>query len=570
MPDWNQKRLSKLEQITSDRWADQLWMVSLTVIALVLLFLGLGNVALRDWDEGIVAQVAREIWRSQTGQSSDVLTWLYPSIHGTPYLNKPTLVHWLIAQCFAIGGVNEWTARFPGAMLTAFSVPVLYGIGREIFVRRTPAIFAGLVYVTLLPIMRHGRLAMLDGALVCFFLVMLWCLLRSRRDMRWALGVGIGFGLMCLTKGAAGLLLGAIALIFIAWDTPRLLTSGYLWLGMMLGSAPVLAWYWAQWLRYKDLFWGANVVGQSFGRIWNSVEGNTGPVWFYLIEIAKYTLPWLVFFPQGVKLAWGNRNLGWAKLLLIWSGGYLLVISLMQTKLPWYVMPMYPVLALIAGAILAEIWEPGDVIGFRYLPRARFPVAWSVIFGGVAIAGWIISVYLTMIKPDLMPGLGVILAAISLSLTLVTILILRRDSQFILVLLWGMYMSLVMLMASPYWLWELQESFPVKPVAALIQQGIPSGQLVAMSYPTSRPSLNFYSDRIVISATEFYAQRNMSLSQTNAIARYWKEMPQPYVLVDQATFQKLSLPAVRKLGATDEWLLITRDVLAGTHSQKTN
>ncbi|NJL22484.1 MAG: phospholipid carrier-dependent glycosyltransferase, partial [Leptolyngbyaceae cyanobacterium SM1_3_5] len=108
------------------------------------------DLPLRDWDEGLVAQVAREIARSTD-------SWLFPSIAGQPYLNKPPLVHVLIANAFHLGGVNEWTARLPGAILTAFSVPLLYGLGRELFHRRTPAAFAALVYLTWLPVVRQGR-----------------------------------------------------------------------------------------------------------------------------------------------------------------------------------------------------------------------------------------------------------------------------------------------------------------------------------------------------------------------------------------------------------------------------
>lgn len=257
---WSGRELSKPGFAAGWR-VDGLWMLGFWLAAVVLFSVGLGELPLRDWDEGIVAQVAREIWRSwsvsvgeshggASGATPGSWTWLYPTLAGVPYLNKPTLVHWLMAQCFAIAGVNEWTARFPGAMLSALTVPMLYGIGRELFPKRTPAIFSALILLTLLPVVRHGRLAMLDGALLCFFLVMILCLLRSRRDLRWGLGVGIGFGLMYLTKGVVGVLLGAIAFLFIVWDTPRLLTSSYLWIGMLLGSAPVVGWYWAQWLRY--------------------------------------------------------------------------------------------------------------------------------------------------------------------------------------------------------------------------------------------------------------------------------------------------------------------------------
>ena len=103
----------------NDSLTDKLWMLALLLAAVLIFGLNLGGVALRDWDEGIAAQVSREIWRGN-------LHWLYPTIDSTPYLNKPPLVHWLIGLCFAIGGVSELTVRLVPAMLTAASVPMLY------------------------------------------------------------------------------------------------------------------------------------------------------------------------------------------------------------------------------------------------------------------------------------------------------------------------------------------------------------------------------------------------------------------------------------------------------------
>ena len=172
-----------------------------------------------------------------------------------------------------------------------FMCPMLYAIGRELYPQRSIAIFSALVYLTLLPVVRHGRLAMLDGAVLCFLLASMWCLLRSRRDLRYALGAGIGFGLICLTKGVMlGLLLGAIGLVFLVWDTPRLLTSGYLWGGLAIGTFPVAGWYFAQWLHYGQDFINANLLNQSFRRIWEPVSNHNGPPWYYLLEILESSL----------------------------------------------------------------------------------------------------------------------------------------------------------------------------------------------------------------------------------------------------------------------------------------
>lgn len=514
---------------------DRLWVLGLLLAAFLLYTINLGGLPLRDWDEGIVAQVARDMARAPEGS----LRWLYPTLAGVPYLNKPPLMHLLIAGAYGVGGMNEWTTRLPGAILTALSVPLLYGIGRELFPQRLPAIFSAWVYLTLLPVVRHGRLAMLDGAVLCFFLFTLWCLLRSRRDLRYCLGVGVGFGLICLTKGILGVLLGAIACFFLFWDTPRLLTSAYLWLGILIGSAPVAFWYIAQFQHYGQVFIDNGLVGQSLKRIWTPIENHAGPPWYYLLEILKYSGPWLLFLPQSFRLAWENRNLGWAKLVLVWSGVYLFVISVMTTKLPWYVLPIYPALALAVGAFLADIWN--------WPSNKSYPRTWAIVLGLIALVGWVGSLYFGFFAPKLEPDLQLILASTAMTMTLAAVLVARRDLQFLLILFWGMYVSLVLLMLSDHWVWELAEAYPVKPVAAMIQRHTPVGAKVYTSYPYFRPSLDFYSDRSVIP------------KDRHELQQLWQQSPPPYLLLERSALQNLTLEPVKLVDMNVDWKLITRD-----------
>lgn len=537
MADWQQGWMGKRQQ-----W--DLWIgIGLLIASLLLFTINLGSLPLRDWDEGLVAQVAKEIWQAP----AHTLTWLHPTLWGQPYFNKPPLVHSLIAVAYSIAGVNEWTARLPGAILSALSVPLLYLVGREIFYLRLPAIFAALVYLTLLPVARQGRLAMLDGAVLCCLLLMIGCLLRARRDVRYALGFGIGFTLLCLTKGImVGGLLGTIALIFIAWDTPRLLRTIHLWLALLLGLIPVLLWYVAQVMHYGQSFLGTNLVDQSLQRIWAEVESNSGPPWYYLLEILKYSAPWLLFLPLGIKRAWNNRNLSWARLVLVWGGVYLLAISLMTTKLPWYVLPLYPAFALIVGAVLAELWQKGHLSGSKYFAEEPYSPAWMWWFILLAIVTWAGAVYFIGFHVPQQLDVALMLSAVAMTMTLATVLVKRQNPQFIVVLIWGCYVALLLLMTSPRWVWELGESYPVKPVAALVQQHTQAGDKVYTSYPHNRPSLNFYSDRQVLPA----AERDLN--------RIWRRRSHPYLLLDESTLKTLDLQPAQLLGTAEGWSLITK------------
>lgn len=538
-------RLGELEYWLQrgDRQTDWLIALGLLMSALVLCTINLGGLPLRDWDEGLVAQVAREIWRS----SADSLTWLHPTLGGEAYFNKPTLIHNLIALLYSQGGISEWTTRLPSATLTALSVPLMFGIGREVFYPRPPAVFAALTYLTFLPVVRQGRMAMLDGAILCFLLLMVWCLLRTRRDYRYALGVGLGFGLICLTKGVmVGVLLATIALAFIAWDTPRLFRSPFLWFGLFLGSIPVGLWYVAQWLHYGDEFLSKNLLNQSLQRIWEDVEANGGPPWYYLLEVLKYSIPWLLFLPLGCKLAWIHRNLSWAKLAIVWSAAYLIVISLMATKLPWYVLPLYPALSLIAGAALAELWQKGRQVGIKQPANISYSPFWMGWFSLLALAGWAGVIYFGWLSSPLEPELELILTIVGVTMTITAVLVARNNPQFIAVLIWGTYVSLLLLMGSHHWVWELAESYPVKPVAALVQKHTPSGKTIFTSYPYNRPSLNFYSDRRVVPTSE------------DKLKQRWGKEETPYLLLDKAALETLELPSKQVIGSMEGWSLVTR------------
>ena len=486
----------------SDRQIDRAWYLGLCIVAIALFTLNLGGSALRDWDEGLVAQVAREI--EQGGWQ----TWLYPTLWSEPYLNKPPLVHGMVAIAYRLFGISEGSARLPGALLTAISVPLLYGIGREILQRRS-AVFAALIYLTSLPVVRNGRLAMLDGATLCFLMLLVLGTLRSRRSTRYTLLVGFSLGLVCLTKGVMmGVLLGAIALLFLAWDTPRLLKLPVLWLGLLLGTIPVAFWYGAQWLHYGQAFLGNNLVNQSLQRIWTDVEQHGGAPWFYGLEILKYGAPWVLFLPMGCKLTWENRSLSWAKLAIVWGSVYIIAISLMATKLPWYILPIYPALALMEGAAVSELWQQGKHVGMKQFPEPFCSPIWVGLFSLLALAGGAGVVYFGAVGQA---DLQVLFGAIVLTMTVTAILLAQQDSQFLPVLIWGTYVSLLLFVASGHWVWELAEAYPVKPVAALIQR-VPLGEKVYTSYPYNRPSLNFYSDRPVFhqirsSSSEFGGDR---------------------------------------------------------------
>jgi 4-amino-4-deoxy-L-arabinose transferase-like glycosyltransferase len=510
---------------------DWLWLIVLLLAAVILFSINLGGLPLQDGDEATVARVAREIWQAP----ADSIRWLYPTLGGEPYHQTPPLMHWLIAWAYSLGGVNEWTTRLPGAILTATSVPLLYCVGREIFHQRWAAIYSSLIYLTMLPVVRYGRLAMLDGTVVSFLILMMWFVLRSRRDLRYCLGVGISFGLICLTQGMTGIYLGAVVLVFLYWDTPRLLTCYYFWMGIFIGCLPVLFWCGFQIFHYGYPF--SIDVNTSLIQIKTITDGTAQAPWYYFLEIAKWSWPWLIFLPQTIRFTWENNNLSWAKLLIVWCGVYLLIISLISVKLPWYILPIYPGLALAFGLQLAQM---ENVPLFSGYPRAW--VTSLAILAVVASAGSIYFIGRTVEKTELQ----IIFAAVALTMTLAAILAERGDRQFLKVLIWGSYISLFLLMKSNYWIWELNTAYPVKPVATMITKINPAVNKIYTSFPYHRSSLDFYSDRTVIPVSN------------GELQYYWQYDSQSYFLLNTSSLKNLEFKSIKVIDQIEDWQLITK------------
>jgi 4-amino-4-deoxy-L-arabinose transferase-like glycosyltransferase len=238
----------------------------------------------------------------------------------------------------------------------------------------------------------------------------------------------------------------------------------------------------------------------------------------------------------------------------------------MGTKLPWYVLPVYPAFALAVGAYLAKVWDEGDFEMGRWRRARRSrrsddpcprPHRRRPIFALLAVAARVGCLYFGGVlgaenaRPPGDLNLQVTCASVALTMTVTALLLVERDRQFLVILIWGMYLSLLLFVSSNHWVWELGEAYPVKPVASLIREHTPPEAEIYTSYPYSRPSLNFYSDRRIVPRDR------------PALRQKWQDLPPPYFLLDRTALETLNLDHLRHLGSAEGWVLVTRSAAAG-------
>jgi 4-amino-4-deoxy-L-arabinose transferase-like glycosyltransferase len=329
-------------------------------------------------DEGRYAEIPREML--QRGE------WVVPYLQGEPYLDKPPLFYWLVMLSYRAFGCHDWAARLVPALAVHGCVLLTYLLGRRRLGER--AAFWGAGVLAVAPAFAGmGRLLLLDGLLTFWLTLALLSLFEALHGQRlrwgWWLLSAAACGLAVLTKGPVALVLLAPP----AWAYRRL--TGSPWrVGrravvafLAVALAVALPWYAAVCARLPAFagyfLWHHNVV--RFLQPFDHIQ----PVWFYVPVVLFGLLPATLLLPPFLRfLASGDEatarrrppELGF---LLLAGGWCVAFFSASGSKLPTYVLPAFPPLALAFGHFLtARGWD-----------RRRWPSALgAAAFGVMALA----------------------------------------------------------------------------------------------------------------------------------------------------------------------------------------
>jgi 4-amino-4-deoxy-L-arabinose transferase-like glycosyltransferase len=356
----------------------------LAALAVLTFFLGLGSTALWDQDETKYAGLAREMVRS--GE------WFTMRWNGEDWFVHPPLYPWLVAITGAAFGFSEFVVRFYAAFFAAAAVALTGLMGRGLYGERT-GLYAAVILATTLQWFGQARLAVFDSML--FFLITLgvWCWWRGYHGApdvrrRWYLLAFASAGIGTVVKGPVAGALPALALaayLGARRDLGRIRELPWL-AGLTLYAAIGLSWYVAEYLRHGAPFLRRMIGYYVVTRYVGTVEGQHGPVWYYLPVVMVGQFPWTAFLPAAAAWHWRRRSDPASTLLLVWCGFTFAFFSLAGTKLPNYVLGMYPFLAIAMARVFVASSD-GD---HAPLLRAGW---WSLLavcaglFAGVAIYG---------------------------------------------------------------------------------------------------------------------------------------------------------------------------------------
>jgi 4-amino-4-deoxy-L-arabinose transferase-like glycosyltransferase len=301
-------------------------------------------------DEGRYAEMAREMLLSGD--------WITTRLNGIKYFEKPPLHTWMSALSFAAFGIGEWQARLWNGVCGIFGVLMVAYTGRRVY-GGLAGEYAALVLASMLFWGGASQFNSLDMGVAATMCLSLCALLIAQQAgasdterRRWMLVCWAGMGLSLLAKGLIGIVLpgGVLVLYSLLSGDRGIWHRLHVSVGAPLFLLIALPWFVLVGLRNPEqpaFFF----IHEHWDRFFLKEHHREGPWYYFLALLLPAAMPWVAIVPA--SLAAARRRLPGrfqpGVMLLIWIVFILAFFSYSSSKLPGYMLPVFPALALLMG-----------------------------------------------------------------------------------------------------------------------------------------------------------------------------------------------------------------------------
>jgi len=329
-------------------------------LMLFIWFFALGLRDLISTDEGRYADIAMEML--QTGD------WITPRLNGLLYFEKPPLQYWASAISFALFGFNDFTARlWPG--LTGFLTVIAVWFTAKRLWGSEAGEYAALVTVSCAWMFTNSHFLTLDMGVSFFLALSLCCFLlaqdakESHQQAWWMRACWAAMAGATLSKGLIGLLIPGASLFFYSVINrdikPWLRMQWISGLGLfLLFAAP---WFYLVSARNPE-FAQFFFIHEHVERFLTTTHQHEGPLWFFIPDVLIGLLPWTSLLFVMLIAGWRktdsdddkNSAFNPKRFLIVWCGFIFVFFSVSGSKLPSYILPIFPALGLLIAPLLAS------------------------------------------------------------------------------------------------------------------------------------------------------------------------------------------------------------------------
>jgi len=469
-------------------------LVIILLFSYVFFFYGMGEYSLKEPDEGRYAEIPREM--------IEMNDYTVPHLNYVRYFEKPPFFYWAVAASYKLFGVSEWSFRFANAFSAFLCMLSLY-----IFVRRwsgeRAAFLSSIVLISSFGFFSMARIVTIDMFFTLWLSLSLFCFLGYYREKKPLLiyFFYVFLALATLSKGIVAVILLIITIIIFLLIEKKtsFIKEMRIIKGIIIYGVIALPWFIAISLKESEFFYFF-VIDQHFLRFFTSKHKRTGSLFYFLPVLIGGMFPWSVLIPRSIISLWKRSEI---RLFLIWSAIVFLFFSVSKSKLPPYILPVFPPLAIIIGCFFDDMWDRATKITLE-------AVIYIIIFSLFAITPllfWNTTVIglISQISADAMyvfQSLKVTVICVSiLSAIIVFALFFRRFityASFFLILSSFSFLFVGLLMVLNM---ETIDSLnSTKRLSGTINRNIHEGDLL-INYGTYDQTLPFYTGRNVIIAS---------------------------------------------------------------------
>ncbi len=323
-------------------------------LVFIAFFYGVSSYAILDMNEGLYAEIAREML--------SLGNFIIPHLNHVPYLEKPPMLYWLLASSYKIFGISPFAARLIPALASSvccFSL-VLFAKGIN---RLRIGFLSAIILASSVGFMLIGRVVFFDMLLTAFLTISLcfFYLWHQKENNFYLWFAYLTLGLAFLTKGLLPVGIATfVAMLFMALTrTPvKKFVRFFNPIGIILFLLVILPWIIAITVKSPHFAWNYFINEQLYRFLNMRIphDYHTGPIYYYIPRVFAYLFPWSLFIPLLFKRIRGKISSQDPLKIFLWLWFLIpfIIFSLSGDKGDYYMVVGIPPLAFLIGIKLEE------------------------------------------------------------------------------------------------------------------------------------------------------------------------------------------------------------------------
>jgi len=321
--------------------------IILLAFCFVTFFYGMASYPILDMNEGLYAEIAREMLVTKD--------YIIPHLNYVPYLEKPPLLYWLLASSYQIFGISPFAARLIPSLSSLATIFVILFFAQKLNLKQTGWITA-IILASSFGFVLIGRVVFFDmlltflltAALVSFYL---WYKKENNKFLYWFYTT---LALAFLTKGMLPIVIaGSTVLVFLLLTktSVKKFLKVFNPLGILIFFLLTAPWYITAAIKLHNFSWDY-FINEQFFRFLGKREPydyHSGPMYFYIPRILAYLFPWCFLIPTLFKRWQGKINQQDPLKIFLYSWFFvaLIIFSLSFAKGDYYMVLGVPPLAML-------------------------------------------------------------------------------------------------------------------------------------------------------------------------------------------------------------------------------